>query len=63
MSNTTVPIQPIAKGSMLKLWGGLGVLALGAIGLAYVGAGKAPPGACMASSRAQSKSISARTPA
>jgi FKBP-type peptidyl-prolyl cis-trans isomerase FkpA len=49
MSNTTVPIQPIAKGSMLKLWGGLGILALGAIGLAYAGAGKAPPGACLAS--------------
>ncbi len=49
MSNTSVPIQPIAKGSMLKLWGGLGVLALGAIGLAYAGAGKAPPGACSAS--------------
>jgi FKBP-type peptidyl-prolyl cis-trans isomerase FkpA len=49
MSNTTVPIQPIAKGSMLKLWGGLGVLALGAIGLAYAGAGKAPPGSCLAS--------------
>lgn len=46
MSNTTVPIQPIAKGSMLKLWGGLGVLALGAVGLAWMGTGKVAAGGC-----------------
>jgi FKBP-type peptidyl-prolyl cis-trans isomerase FkpA len=37
MSTTTVPIQPIAKGSLLKLWGGVGAAALLAAGLAWFG--------------------------
>jgi FKBP-type peptidyl-prolyl cis-trans isomerase FkpA len=37
MSTTTVPIQPIAKGSLLKLWGGVAAAALLAAGLAWYG--------------------------
>ena len=37
MSTTTVPIQPIAKGSLVKLWGGVGAAALLAAGLAWFG--------------------------
>lgn len=37
MSVTAVPIRPIKKGSVLKLWLGLGLLALLAILLAWVG--------------------------
>jgi FKBP-type peptidyl-prolyl cis-trans isomerase FkpA len=37
MSNTTVPIAPIAKGSMTRLWTGLGILGLAAAGLAWWG--------------------------
>ena len=37
MSVTAVPIRPLARGSVLKLWIGLLVLALGAAALAWVG--------------------------
>jgi FKBP-type peptidyl-prolyl cis-trans isomerase FkpA len=37
MSVTTVPIQPIEKGSLVKLWGGVGLAALAALGLAWAG--------------------------
>lgn len=37
MSVTAVPIRPIAKGSVTKLWVGLGALALIAGGIAYAG--------------------------
>jgi hypothetical protein len=37
MSVTAVPIRPLARGSVLKLWIGLLVLALAAAGLAWVG--------------------------
>ena len=39
MSVTAVPIRPIKKGSLVKLWTGLGVLALGAAALGWAGAG------------------------
>jgi FKBP-type peptidyl-prolyl cis-trans isomerase FkpA len=37
MSVTTVPIRPIKKGSVAKLWIGLAVLSLAAAGAAWVG--------------------------
>jgi FKBP-type peptidyl-prolyl cis-trans isomerase FkpA len=37
MSVTTVPIQPIKKGSMLKYWGGIALILAVAVGLAYIG--------------------------
>ncbi|MBF6603425.1 MAG: FKBP-type peptidyl-prolyl cis-trans isomerase [Sphingorhabdus sp.] len=37
MSVTTVPIQPIKKGSMIKLWLGIIVVVLVAAGLAFIG--------------------------
>jgi hypothetical protein len=37
MSVTAVPIRPIKKGSVAKLWIGLAALSLGAAGLAWVG--------------------------
>lgn len=37
MSVTAVPLRPIARGSVLKLWLGLAVLALAAAGLAWIG--------------------------
>jgi len=37
MSVTAVPLRPLARGSVLKLWIGLAVLALGAVALAWVG--------------------------
>jgi hypothetical protein len=37
MSVTAVPLRPIKKGSLLKLWVALGVLSLGAAGLAWAG--------------------------
>ncbi len=37
MSVTTVPIRPIKKGSLAKLWIGLGLILLVAAGLAYAG--------------------------
>lgn len=37
MSVTTVPIQPIKKGALTKMWLGLAVAVLVAVGLAWVG--------------------------
>ncbi len=37
MSVTAVPLRPIKKGSVLKLWIGLATLSLGAAGLAWAG--------------------------
>lgn len=37
MSATTVPIRPIAKGTLIKLWVGILFLMLGSAALAYVG--------------------------
>jgi hypothetical protein len=39
MSVTAVPIRPIAKGSVAKLWIGLAVLALAAAAIAWIGTG------------------------
>jgi len=49
MSNSTVPIAPIAKGSMLKLWGGVAVVLAVAGGLAWTGTAKAVGQSCSAS--------------
>jgi FKBP-type peptidyl-prolyl cis-trans isomerase FkpA len=46
MSITAVPIQPIEKGSLLKLWGGVGLAVLIAGGLAYAGTMGAAGGGC-----------------
>ena len=40
MSVTQVPLQPLKKGSMLKLWLGLLLVAAVAIGLAWAGTGR-----------------------
>ena len=37
MSVTAVPLQPVKKGSVLKLWLALGALSLGAAAIAWVG--------------------------
>lgn len=37
MSVTAVPLRPIAKGSLGRLWVGIGAVALAAAGLAYAG--------------------------
>ena len=37
MSVTAVPIRPVKKGTVVKLWVGLGALALGAAGIAWAG--------------------------
>jgi FKBP-type peptidyl-prolyl cis-trans isomerase FkpA len=39
MSVTAVPIQPLAKGAVLKLWVAIAVLVLGGGGLAWLGTG------------------------
>lgn len=46
MSTTTVPILPLEKGAMLKLWGGVGLAALVAAGLAWFGTADAVGGGC-----------------
>ena len=43
MSVTAVPLRPIKKGSVLKLWVGLGLLAAGAAGLAWATTGSMVP--------------------
>lgn len=48
MSVTTVPIQPIEKGSLTKLWGGVALAVLVAGGAAWWGTEKAIAGACSA---------------
>jgi FKBP-type peptidyl-prolyl cis-trans isomerase len=37
MSVTTVPLRPLKKGTLTKFWVGLGILSLGAAGLAWAG--------------------------
>ncbi|RVT40320.1 FKBP-type peptidyl-prolyl cis-trans isomerase [Sphingobium algorifonticola] len=39
MSTTAVPLRPIAKGSLTKLWIGVATVVLAAAGLAYAGTG------------------------
>jgi hypothetical protein len=39
MSVTAVPIRPLKKGSVTKLWIGLGALGLAAAGIAWIGTG------------------------
>ncbi len=46
MSITAVPIQPIEKGSLIKLWGGVGLAVLIAGGLAYAGTMGPSGGGC-----------------
>lgn len=41
MSTTAVPLRPVAKGSLTKLWIGIAALVLGAGALAYAGTGSA----------------------
>ena len=48
MSVTTVPIRPIEKGSLTKLWAGVAVAVLIAGGAAWWGTEKAVSGACSA---------------
>lgn len=48
MSVTTVPIHPIEKGALVKLWGGVALAVLVAGGAAWWGAEKALAGACSA---------------
>ena len=43
MSVTAVPLRPIRKGSVLKLWVGLGLLAAGAAGIAWATTGSMVP--------------------
>lgn len=40
MSTTAVPLQPIRKGSMIRLWAGIGMVILIAAGLAWAGTEK-----------------------
>jgi FKBP-type peptidyl-prolyl cis-trans isomerase FkpA len=40
MTVTQVPLRPIAKGSLLKLWLAIAALVALAFGLAYMGAGQ-----------------------
>ncbi|WP_219892615.1 FKBP-type peptidyl-prolyl cis-trans isomerase [Aquisediminimonas profunda] len=49
MSVTTVPIPPVEKGSLAKLWGGVALAVLIAGGAAWWGTEKAVSGACNAS--------------
>jgi FKBP-type peptidyl-prolyl cis-trans isomerase len=56
MSVTAVPIRPIAKGSLLKLWGSLGILSLAAAGVAWAGTSStraADPATFMAENKAR----------
>lgn len=46
MSATTVPIPPVEKGSLLKLWAGVGAAIIVAAGGAWFGTAKAVEGAC-----------------
>ncbi len=60
MSVTTVPIQPIEKGSLAKLWGGVALAVLIAGGAAWWGTEKAVSGACSARAFAEEgKGVSA----
>jgi FKBP-type peptidyl-prolyl cis-trans isomerase FkpA len=49
MSITTVPIAPVEKGTLIKLWGGVALAVLVAGGIAYAGTGggsASAPGGC-----------------
>ncbi len=46
MSITAVPIQPIEKGSLIKLWGGVALAVIVAAGLAYAGTMGPSGGGC-----------------
>jgi FKBP-type peptidyl-prolyl cis-trans isomerase FkpA len=46
MSVTTVPIPPVEKGSLVKLWGGLALAVAIAGGVAWAGTGGASSGGC-----------------
>jgi FKBP-type peptidyl-prolyl cis-trans isomerase FkpA len=46
MSVTTVPIPPVQKGSLVKLWAGVGLAVLVAAGGAWLGTAKAVTGGC-----------------
>jgi FKBP-type peptidyl-prolyl cis-trans isomerase FkpA len=46
MSITTVPIRPIEKGSLIKLWGGVALAVIAAGALAWYGTGGAGGGDC-----------------
>jgi len=48
MSSTAVPIRPIAKGSMTKLWSGVAIVAALAGALAWTGTAKAVGQTCAA---------------
>jgi FKBP-type peptidyl-prolyl cis-trans isomerase len=57
MSVTAVPIRPIKKGSLVKLWGGLGLLSVLAAGVAWAGTSSTrsgDPATFMAENRARS---------
>ncbi|MEY4306406.1 MAG: hypothetical protein RIT52_2581 [Pseudomonadota bacterium] len=49
MSNTAVPIRPIAKGSIAKLWAGVAIVAAVAGGLAWAGTNKVVGQSCSSS--------------
>lgn len=60
MSVTTVPIQPIEKGSLAKLWAGVALAVLIAGGAAWWGTEKAVNGECSAAAFApEGKGVSA----
>ncbi len=60
MTVTTVPILPIEKGSLVKLWGGVGLAALLAAGLAWVGTKSSALGDCGAKAfTAEGKGVTA----
>lgn len=46
MSVTTVPIPPVEKGSLAKLWAGVGLAVIVAAGGAWIGTAGAVEGAC-----------------
>lgn len=49
MSNSAIPIQPVEKGTMFKLWGGVALAVLIAGGIAWAGTGGgagSAPGGC-----------------
>jgi FKBP-type peptidyl-prolyl cis-trans isomerase FkpA len=46
MSATTVPILPVEKGTLVKLWGGIALAVLAAGGMAWAGTKPATAGGC-----------------
>jgi FKBP-type peptidyl-prolyl cis-trans isomerase FkpA len=47
MSSSAVPILPVEKGTLLRLWGGVAVAVLIAGGVAWAGVGRTTPGGCL----------------